>query len=165
MFVDKLLQVAREADVRAASLIFTGSGYIYLSNTIPLGNGSTKAVPVANSTWTVHVDSDLTATTPPCSVDFQIISGNTPTLLDDLLGGTYAIHYRSMFAVAMPVTAGSIPLQFVIDPGINVGSYKKYLGVFATFSGDGLSAGAWSIQAVMDAGFMPQIYPADALPN
>ena len=75
MYVDKNLQVALNADVRAASLVPTGVSYIYLSNTIQIGNG-TRGMPIGRSVWTVNVDTDLAAATPPCSVDFKVISGD-----------------------------------------------------------------------------------------
>lgn len=168
MFVDKLLQVAVEDDLAAGSLIATGVSFIYLSDTIPIGNG-TRGMPLGRSVWTVVTDAEMAAATPPCSVDFKVISGDNPDLLTDLLAGTYAIHYETTFAV----TAGSTTprntklLEFVIDPGLSTAfsRYRKYLGVFATFAGDGLSDGSWTIQATMDASVTPNVYPADALPN
>lgn len=165
MFVDNLLQVAKSADIRALSLIPTGASYIYLSNTIPIGNG-TRGMPLGRSVWTVNVDSDLVAATPPCTIDFKVISGDHGDLLTDLLAGIYAIHYETTFLVLSSTPPGRI-LEFVIDPGLSTSysRYRKYLGVFATFSGDGLSDGTWTIQATMDASVTPTVYPADALPN
>jgi hypothetical protein len=165
VFVDNLLQVAKAADLRASSLIPTGVSYIYLSNTIPIGNG-TRGMPIGRSVWTVNVDTDLTSASPPCTVDFKVISGDNGDLLTDLLAGTYNIHYETTYVVV----SGTPPvrlLEFVIDPGLSTSysRYRKYLGVFATFSGGGLSDGSWTIQATMDASVTPTVYPADALPN
>lgn len=164
MFVDNLLQVAKSADIRALSLIPTGVSYIYLSNTIPIGNG-TRGMPIGRSVWTVNVDTDLTSASPPCTVDFKVISVDNGDMLTDLLGGTYNIHYTT-FIVFSGMPPGRL-LEFVIDPGLSTSysRYRKYLGVFATFSGGGLSDGTWTIQATMDASVTPTVYPADALPN
>ena len=164
MYVDKNLQVANTAPLAAGSLI-AGSGlYIYLSDTIPLGNGTTKGSPIGNSVWTVMVDDEWSAASPPCICEFNVISGATASLIDDLVAGTYSVHYATSFGANSRPRSSKL-LEFVIDPGVNLGTYQKYLGVFATFSGSGLDSGSWTIQCTMNAGVTVPIYPADALPN
>lgn len=147
MYVDNRTLFGENVDLRAAALTAGAGEYIYISDTIPLGGATNGRGASDNSFLIINCDETFVPATPPCIVTVRLVSGNDPTLVTDILSVSLNQHYNLVFSAASAV-AGSRLICFPLPPRII--EYKPFLGLYCSFSGDGLSAGRWTAAIVND---------------
>lgn len=147
MYVDNNLVLATADDVSFGSITDIGGGsYLYVSDTIDLGNSGSRGLPFDSAMLRISSSSEFSAV-GTCLVTIRLVSGSDPTLFADLALGTFTPHFQSessSLAWGQDIVVINTPIP------ASPNGYQRYLGVTAVFNGGGLDAGRISIMVLKD---------------